>query len=469
MSRVPDLVRRVRAFVDHESLWDRDTRLVAAVSGGSDSVALLHLLARFTRDGHGYLTGVVHVHHGIRGAAADADAAFVGTLAARLGVVVLTRHVDVPGRAREEGWSLEKAGREVRLECYADALRHFGAGRVALGHTRGDQAETVLLRLARGTGPRGLAAMAPLNGWRVRPLLETDRDELQAWLRSLGESWCEDATNADLRVPRNRVRAQVLPALRAVNPKADEAVARLARLQAADAALLESMADEAWAQVVTRDDEEVRVSWAALSALPRALATRVARRVLEAVGLRGDERETSLLLAGRPTRHFNGVSVQRLGPDVVLRSSAAPPRVAVVPPGFAALDLPVPGAVLLEPSGVRLTADGPQPVGDVVMTDPTRVCVCADVAAGGLLVRSWRAGDRIQPLGLHGHRKLQDVFVDRKVPRDERPLVPLVCAHDGTVLWVAGHVLSERARVTTGSSGMVVLKMWRHRSARRPL
>jgi tRNA(Ile)-lysidine synthase len=95
--------------------------------------------------------------------------------------------------------------------------------------------------------------------------------------------------------------------------------------------------------------------------------------------------------------------------------------------------------------------------------------VCADVATGGLVVRGWRAGDRIQPLGMRGHRKLQDVFVDRKVPRDERSLVPVVCAHDGTVVWVAGHVLSERARVTTRSSGMVVLKIWRRVSARRPL
>ena len=466
---MPDLLRRVRAFVTHESLWSRDTRLVAAVSGGSDSVALAHLLAALTRVGHGRLVGLVHVHHGIRGAAADADAAFAEALGARLGVPVMTRRVDVPARARAEGWSLEAAGREVRLTCYAEALHEFGAGRVALGHTRGDQAETVLLRLARGTGPRGLAAMAPLNGWRVRPLLEVDRDELQAWLRSLGESWCEDATNADLRVPRNRVRAEVLPALRAVNPKADQAVARLARLQAADAALLESMANDAWARTVTIDAGAVRLSWPALSALPRALATRVARRALQSVGLRGDERETGLLLAGRQSRHFHGVTVQRLGPDVVLRKSAAPSRVVVVSQGMAPLHLPVPGAVTLELSGVQLTADGPHPVGDVVMTDPTRVCVCADAAARGLLVRRWRAGDRIQPLGLPGHRKLQDVFVDRKVPRDERPLVPLVCAHDGTVLWVAGHVLSERARVTTGSSGMVVLKMWRHVSARRPL
>jgi len=469
MSRVPDLVRRVRAFVEHESLWDCDTRLVAAVSGGSDSVALVHLLARMTSAGHPHLAGLVHVHHGIRGAAADADAAFVETLAARLGVAVLIRRVDVPARARAEDWSLEAAGREVRLECYAEALRTFRAGRVALGHTRGDQAETVLLRLARGTGPRGLAAMAPLNGWRVRPLLEVDREALRAWLRRLGEPWCEDATNADLRVPRNRVRAEVLPALRAVNPRADEALARLARLQAADVALLESMAEEAWIRIVTVHDGEVRLSWPALSDLPRALATRVTRRALQVMGLRGDEHETALVLSGTPRRHMDRVSMQRLGADVVLRRAATRRAVVAVPAGIGDLVLAVPGTVTIELAGLELSADGLQPVADVVLDDPGRVCVCADAAAGGLLVRSWRAGDRIQPLGLRGHRKLQDVFVDRKVPRDERPLVPLVCAHDGTVLWVAGHVLSERARVTTRSSGMVVLKIRRLGSARRPL
>lgn len=117
-----------------------------------------------------------------------------------------------------------------------------------------------------------------------------------------------------------------------------------------------------------------------------------------------------------------------------------------------------------------LAAEGPSAVPEGrPVSSPTCVHVCAEAAAGGLVVRHWRAGDRIQPFGMRGHRKLQDVFVDRKVPRDERPLVPLVCAHDGTVLWVAGHILSERARVTGRSSGVVVLKIWRRVSARRPL
>ena len=469
MNRVPDLVRRVRAFVERERLWGHDTRLVAAVSGGSDSVALLHLLVRLSHVGFGQVAGVVHVHHCIRGAAADADAAFVEALGARLGIPVLTRRVDVPALARARGWSLEMAGREARLACYAEALRAFGAGCVALGHTRGDQAETVLLRLARGTGPRGLAAMAPMHGWRVRPLLDVDRDELRGWLGAEGESWCEDATNADVRVPRNRVRAEAMPALQAVNPRATEALARLARLQASDVALLEAMADEAWARVVAIDGDEVRVHWPGLQALPEALATRVVRRALQVMGLSGDECQIALVRSGTLRRSLDHVSVQRLGSDVVLRKRTAVAPAVAVPAGIEPLILPVPGSVTIVSAGLQLTAEGPYPVSDRAVREADRVCVCAEAVTGGLMVRSWRAGDRIQPLGLDGHRKLQDVFVDRKVPRDERPLVPLVCAHDGTVLWVAGLVLSERARVTTRSSGMVVLKIWRHVSARRPL
>jgi tRNA(Ile)-lysidine synthase len=469
MSRVPDLVRRVRAFVDRESLWDRETRLVAAVSGGSDSVALAHLLAQFTHAGVGRLVGLVHVHHGLRGEAADADAAFVEALSTRLGVPLLVRRVDVQARARAEGWSLEVAGREARLACYAEALHTYEAERVAVGHTRGDQAETVLLRLARGTGPRGLAAMAPVNGWRVRPLLETDREDLRAWLRAQGEPWCEDATNADLRVPRNRVRAEVLPSLRAVNPRADEALARMARLQAADTALLETLADEAWTRLVVTRADEVQVDSQGLTALPEALATRVARRALQAAGLTGDARQTAVLRSGAATRRFGRVSVQRLGTDVVLRNT--PLRLPAEPrqTELGALVLPVPGVVTLESAGLSVSAEGPSPVVERPPHAPDQVCVCADVATGGLVVRGWRAGDRIQPFGMRGHRKLQDVFVDRKVPRDERSMVPVVCAHDGMVIWVAGHVLSERARVTTRSSGMVVLKIWRRVSARRPL
>ena len=467
---MPDLLRRVRAFIDSECLWDGDTRLVAAVSGGSDSVALAHLLSRLAAAGAGQLVGLVHVHHGIRGEAADADAAFVEALSARLGVPLLMRRVDVPARARAAGCSLEVAGRRARLSCYAEALRAFEAGRVALGHTRGDQAETVLLRLARGTGPRGLAAMAPANGWRVRPLLAVDRDDLRDWLRAHGEPWREDATNADLRIPRNRVRAVILPALRVLNPRADEALSRLARLQAADSALLDALADEAWPGVVSVSDDAVRLHWPALASLPEALATRVARRALQAAGLGGDEAETSALLSHPSVRRIGRLSVQRTGADVVLRKERPPVAAGPLPVHVASLALPVPGEVAVEPGGWMLAAEGPSAVPEGrPVSSPTCVHVCAEAAAGGLVVRHWRAGDRIQPFGMRGHRKLQDVFVDRKVPRDERPLVPLVCAHDGTVLWVAGHVLSERARVTGRSSGVVVLKIWRRVSARRPL
>lgn len=265
------------------------------------------------------------------------------------------------------------------------------------------------------------------------------------------------------------MRAEVRPALRAVNPRADEALARLARLQAADAALLEALTDEAWARVAVVSDDEVRLQWPGVCALPEALATRVARRALQSLGLAGDERQTAVLLSGPSRRHLNRVLVQRLGTEVVLRSRPFVMPALTRAVGIGARALTVPGTVTLETAGLRLSADGPHPVADVGPRDPDRVWVCADVAMAGLRVRSWRAGDRVQPLGLQGHRKLQDVFVDRKVPRDERALVPVVCARDGTVLWVAGHVLSEQARVTTRSSGMVVLKIWRDLSAWRPL
>jgi tRNA(Ile)-lysidine synthase len=255
-----------------------------------------------------------------------------------------------------------------------------------------------------------------------------------------------------------------------LNPRADEALARLARLQAADSALLDALADEAWPGVVSVSDDAVRLHWPALASLPEALATRVARRALQAAGLGGDEAETSALLSHPSVRRIGRLSVQRTGADVVLRKERPPVAAGPLPVHVASLALPVPGEVAVEPGGWMLAAEGPSAVPEGrPVSSPTCVHVCAEAAAGGLVVRHWRAGDRIQPFGMRGHRKLQDVFVDRKVPRDERPLVPLVCAHDGTVLWVAGHVLSERARVTGRSSGVVVLKIWRRVSARRPL
>lgn len=456
------LVARVHAFASRHDLWTPDTRIVAAVSGGSDSVGLLFILHALQLDGRLRLAGAAHLHHHIRGERADADAAFVQALANRLGLLLVMGHADVPALAREGRHSLEVAGRQARLAFFRQALTDTGAHSVALAHTRGDQAETVLLRLARGAGPRGLAGMSPRAGHRIRPLLEVGRGEVRRWLEALGETWREDATNEDVTVARNRLRHEVLPRLAALNPRVEDALARAARIHLADADLLDELAGAEADRLVTRCDGEVWLDLDRLGRLPEALARRVVLRAFETLdpsrAYGWEETDAVLRIGAARARDIGRVRLERKEGRGVLRIRDT---VTAKAADGVSLSLDVPGVVRHPAGWWEVVAEGPMPVAEAPGRQSDRAVVDAAVAGRSLTVRTWQAGDRVEPLGLGGRKKVQDVFVDRKVPRDERARVPVVVDARGRIVWVAGHVVSEVARVTPRASAVVVLTLRR--------
>lgn len=216
---------RVRQTIRQHDLARAETRVVAAVSGGSDSVALAHILRELDAAGELRLAGLAHFNHQLRATAAD-DERCTAAVAAAVGVEMFAEREDVAARARRERRSTEDAARTARHAFFERARLHFDADVVALGHTRDDQAETVLLRLVRGAGPRGLAAMYPRKGSIIRPLLGTRRQDLREWLDAHRITFVEDETNADVAIPRNRVRAELLPLLaERFNPSIVDALA----------------------------------------------------------------------------------------------------------------------------------------------------------------------------------------------------------------------------------------------------
>ena len=479
---MPNLLVRVRRYAAHHSLWRPATRVVAAVSGGSDSVALFLLLRDLADAGDLVLAGLAHLHHHIRGEAADADARFSVALAARCGVPACVEDEDIPARAARDRVSLEVAGREARQAFFARACAALHADCVSLAHTRDDQAETVLLRLVRGAGPAGLAGMSPRNGARVRPVLTVTRAELREYLEGLGETWHDDATNADCDNPRNRMRHEVLPLLRsAFNPQVDAALARTADILRSDADFFDAVVAEAADRLVAVGSHGVRVDGAGLAALPEAVARRVALRALETVhpgrsyGL--EEAIAVCRFAGGDAKgSLPGVEMQRVGPVVVLTVRGQPDASAGLV-AFADVPapqlLPIPGEVRERQGRWVVTSEGPRPgsVSDAGAGDngglvgseagAHRVMVDAARLGSALLVRTRLPGDRLQPLGASGHRKLQDVLVDRKVPRAERDLVPIVTDSAGQIVWVAGQVLADPFRLTPLTTTVVILKFGR--------
>ena len=473
------LARRVLRFIDRETLIPPGARVAVACSGGGDSVALAALLCELAQGAGWSFAGLLHVNHGLRGAAADGDEAFCRDVAATLEVSIAVERGDVAARARAERVSIEAAGHRVRYELFARAVREGRADLVATGHTRDDQAETVLLRLIRGAGPAGLAGIRPRMGAVVRPLLDVRRDELRDYLRLRGLPHREDPSNRDERILRNRVRHRLIPFLAEhFSPAVTDALARGAAIARDDADWLDAAANAAAAEIVEYKEGvpldalgdvaggRFEIDAARLAAAHPALARRVALQVLERAGGRRvgfDHVERLRRLAEAEgtapvAADFPGCRVERR--RTMLGFTRRRGRQAPVA-GAEGYEYPlaVPGAVEISEAGLRITAEhGDRPArlvarGGVVALPAARITL-------PLTVRSWRPGDVFRPLGLGGRRKkVQDFFVDRKVPRDRRATVPLVVDDRLGIVWVAGHGLGEGARMIGSDEGVIVLKI----------
>ncbi len=291
----------VLEYIRRHGLVKAGDRVGVAVSGGADSVALLRLLLEL-RSELGTVLSVVHFHHGIRGAEADADAEFVAGLASSHELELRSGSGDVPAHARARRASLETAARELRYQFFAKLLQSGAVDKIATGHTLDDQAETVLMKTLRGAGTRGLAGIYPaLHSGMVRPLLGVRRRELEEYLRALGQEWREDSTNRDRRHLRNRVRHELLPLLeREFNPEVTRVLAETAEVARAE--------EEFWQREVERLLPEVcsagggSLQLKPLLAQPLAMQRRLVRAALERAGAGFDFRhgEEMLRLAQKP-------------------------------------------------------------------------------------------------------------------------------------------------------------------------
>ena len=472
--QAPTLERRVHRFIcRHDLLHDGDSILVA-VSGGPDSTALLLLLAHLAPQLRLTLS-VAHFDHRLRGAdEARRERLFVEGLASKLSLPLVTSGADVRGHAREQRISLEEAAREQRYAFLADTAGRLGVSIVAVGHTAADQVETVLMHLLRGSGLSGLAGMLPRSPWPlnvegaaalalVRPLLEVTREETQAYCCEAGLEPLEDPSNRSLVYRRNRLRHEILPVLRRYNPRLDRALLRLASAAAADREALEQAAAGLLADVGRIVGDSVHLSRGRLQSLPEGLRRHVLRAAVDRLlgdlqDIEAKHLETMAAATGKPTGSRidlpRGLRLEVEYDEVILTLNVEEPPVAALPESD--VPLVVPGRTrvgrwLLE---ARIVSAGAiPPVGE-----SNEAYLSLDALVGDLLVRRRRPGDRFRPFGLAGEKKLQDLFVDAKVPRRLRDAVPIVCDRDG-ILWVVGYRIAERARVGSTAKRMLRLRV----------
>ncbi len=466
------LLETVRRTIRRHSLATPSTRVLVALSGGPDSVALTHLMAGLASAGELVVAGCAHFNHQLR-PGADTDEQFAAGVAASLGLPWIVAREDVGERARREGRSIEATAHDARHEFLERARVELDADVVALGHTRDDQAETFLLRLIRGAGARGLAGMHPRHGAVIRPLLECRRALLAAFLRDAGLGGVEDESNADPGVPRNRVRHELLPLLEQrfnasiVDVLADEA--ELARLEWD---WMDRAASQLEPGICRFIEERVAIAARELAAMPGALARLLLRRQMSAaaggrdIGLSHVEQALDLAVHGGPAFDAPGQRVERIGADVVLtirpadtpkgRPSRQQPR-----ENLFRYSLSIPGEVAVREAGLVVSAEtaGSAQLAGAFAGNPAIAVLSRSSCDGPLVVRNRRPGDRFRPLGLGGSKNLQDFFVDRKVGRDLRGRIPIVATETDQIVWVAGHAIDEAFRVTDPAQAVLVLRL----------
>jgi tRNA(Ile)-lysidine synthase len=442
-----------QSLVAHvESELPSDCRnILVAVSGGVDSVVLLHVLCQL-RERHNLELYVAHLDHRIR-VESDTDAQFVLRLCEDWQVFCRVERMDVPGMAKAQGESLEMAGRHARRAMFAELSQLYDCGLVALAHHQDDQIETFLLRLVRGSGQAGLVGMRKRSGLWWRPLLGVSRQQIVAYAAACQLEWVEDCSNSDPVYLRNRVRHQILPLLRDMNPAFNQRTATLIEQFREDDDYWAQQVDERFADCLISADDGFRLARSGLLQLHPALRVRVIREALQRVRgslsgiesnhlyavvqiLSGERSQAQLDLPGCwVARRYETLWFRLLAPEAL--------------PDYNEL-LPVPGRLTLPNGNILSSSWQPHVCGE------TAACIELDgqKLKQPLRVRSWQAGDRFVPQGMTGRKKIKSYLGDAKVELEERRQLLVLVAGD-EIVWLIGHRRSALAVVSATSQNIL--------------
>lgn len=449
-----ELERRVEAFVRRRRLFSPGSRIVAACSGGPDSLTLVSALLAL-REPWRLDLRVAHFEHGIRGEASRADAAFVREFAETRGVPCSVAHEDIPAFARRKRLSLETAARERRYAFLEKVARDMGAGAlIATGHHADDQAETVVMHLLRGSGVDGLAGIRPRAGTRIRPLLFLSRAEIEAYCREKGLRPRTDETNFLCDAARNRIRMDVLPALRRYSPTTAEALCRLAGAEAEIADFLRATAKAVWDKAAVQQEDAWRFRRDVYRGQPAAVRKALLRYWAERAGLRQSlffshyEAMDALFCSGATGKRLtlpDGFWAERRYDELVLRRAAE--RVA----DWGETPLRMSGTTRIDAIGLTVFAAPWEP--KAATPDALLAVADADALQAPLVVRPRRPGDSFR-LESGGRQKVKSLFIDRKIPRTLRARVPIFTA-GGEIFWIGG-VRRAAVALTSGETRRAV-------------
>ena len=437
-------LNRISEFISSNGLLEDGAHVIVGLSGGADSTALLLVLMRL-----GYSVHAVHCNFHLRGAESDRDEKFVAGLCKNLGVELEVCHYDTGRYAADHGISIEMAARELRYADFERIMKQQGAAAVCIAHHRDDSVETVLLNLIRGTGLKGLTGIKPRNGHIIRPLLCVSRQEIEEWLKEIGQAYITDSTNLETDYTRNKIRLELLPMMRSINPSVDSSIDLTAQhLQQAFVFYAQAI-EQACKNVVSTDGDTITISIEKLRQTASIQA--LLFEILSPLGF-NDAQITDIAasLDSQPGILFRSATHQ----VIKERDSFTVSPVTCTEFNPIAVNIE-PGTTVQLPDGHTL-AITTAPAGTPISKDPSVATFDAAIVKGPLEIRPWKDGDWFIPFGMKGRKLVSDYLTDCKVSTAERKRQLVVtCGQD--IIWLLGRRTDNRFRVTPDTTQQLIL------------
>lgn len=465
------MINKVRGIINKYNMLNPGDRVIVAVSGGPDSIALLQILAMLS-DEYRLELIAAHINHGLRGGDSDEEENFACLFSKSLGIKFESNTLDIKALSKEHNKSIEEMGREERYKFLAHIAQKHSAKKIALGHHLHDQVETVLMNVIRGCGIEGLRGILPVrDGIFIRPLISSTRDEILSFLDARGLFYMNDSSNFDNAYLRNRIRNRLIPLLKAqYNQHIETTIAHLSEISRQDDAYLQEAVAQAISELnIDGQSEEITLKIPCFLQLHEALQRRVVKVLLErfatlgkAIGYVHVKSVLDLIHYGGPSGKLNlpgYIEIKREYGHLSIirkqRSDRVDKRRVKGETSGLSYDVVIPGRIDVGQQGTVITFDFVEEIpSGTNYQNPKVIYFDYDKLFPPLLIRTRRPGDRIQPLGMEGSKKVKSYFIDKKIPRHLRMEIPLLVDRE-SVLWIIGMGMSERVKITDNTLRMV--------------
>lgn len=449
---------KVRETINKHSMISANDSILLGLSGGADSVCLLITLNQLKHE-YSHALHAVYIDHGLRPDETPNEIIFCQTLCKNLNIPLTIKTIYVLSYAKEQRSNKQEAARELRYKTFEETALEIGADKIALAHNADDQAETFFMRILRGAGQKGLSGIPAVRGKIIRPLIEVERREIEEFFDNNQQTYLTDSSNLKADYFRNWLRLAFMQELKKHNPNLINTISRISEIIREEDNYLEIIVTKTLMRLIHRKtDTKIELFLVPLESIDKVILRRILRRAIEAVkGLRGigfvhTEEIIELIKKGRPGDRIilpKGIRVIK-GYSTLILTSEQPSKLG-------AYNLNVSEELALKESGVTIKSSFADSA-EISCDGKSRVIIDAERIKLPLIVRARKSGDLFYPFGFGKRKKLQDFFVDEKIPRDERDSIPIVLSGDD-IIWIAGYRADERFKVTSETKKIIILEI----------